>query len=247
MNKLLWVTLVILVFIPKIIFTQSKFPYQISAKKETIILGTSVGINAFGVWLTNKNKPLSLSQINALGRGGVYPAFDRRATYNWSPGASKVSYVFMFASMSAPLWLGASKTIRGNGHAKVVGVMAAETFLWTAGLTNIIKNTARRPRPFVYNPNAPLLPKLERDAKQSFFSGHTSISASMCFFTAQTFATIYPESRWKYAIWGTAAIVPAATGYYRIRAGKHFPTDIIAGYAVGALCGILVPYLHRAQ
>ena len=37
------------------------------------------------------------------------------------------------------------------------------------------------------------------------------------------------------------------TAYLRVRAGKHFLTDVIAGYAVGATIGILVPHLHRNQ
>jgi membrane-associated phospholipid phosphatase len=39
---------------------------------------------------------------------------------------------------------------------------------------------------------------------------------------------------------GTAA----AVGGLRIAAGKHFPTDILAGAAVGSLVGYLVPRLH---
>ena len=33
--------------------------------------------------------------------------------------------------------------------------------------------------------------------------------------------------------------------YFRIRAGKHFLTDNLVGYAVGATVGVLVPRLHR--
>jgi membrane-associated phospholipid phosphatase len=44
--------------------------------------------------------------------------------------------------------------------------------------------------------------------------------------------------------WGLAVAIPAWTGVERILAGKHFPTDVIAGYAFGALCGYLVPGIH---
>ncbi len=39
--------------------------------------------------------------------------------------------------------------------------------------------------------------------------------------------------------------LPALTGYLRIRAGKHYPSDVLAGYALGALIGYAVPALHR--
>jgi membrane-associated phospholipid phosphatase len=30
-----------------------------------------------------------------------------------------------------------------------------------------------------------------------------------------------------------------------VRAGAHFPTDVIAGSMLGAAIGVLVPHLHR--
>jgi hypothetical protein len=34
-------------------------------------------------------------------------------------------------------------------------------------------------------------------------------------------------------------------GYLRLKAGKHFLSDNLLGYAVGASAGILVPHLHK--
>lgn len=46
-------------------------------------------------------------------------------------------------------------------------------------------------------------------------------------------------------MWTGAAILPALTGITRVKAGKHYWTDVITGYAVGALVGTLTPLLHR--
>ena len=33
----------------------------------------------------------------------------------------------------------------------------------------------------------------------------------------------------------------------RVRAGEHFPTDVIAGAVAGAGIGLVVPHLHRTE
>jgi hypothetical protein len=39
--------------------------------------------------------------------------------------------------------------------------------------------------------------------------------------------------------------VPAAVAYFRLEAGKHFLSDNLVGYAVGATMGVVVPQLHK--
>ena len=48
-------------------------------------------------------------------------------------------------------------------------------------------------------------------------------------------------------MWTGAAIVPALVGFTRVKAGKHYWTDVLTGYAVGALVGTLTPFLHRRE
>ncbi len=51
----------------------------------------------------------------------------------------------------------------------------------------------------------------------------------------------------KYWIFAAAVIPPSLVGYYRFKAMKHFPTDILTGFVVGATAGILIPELHRIK
>jgi undecaprenyl-diphosphatase len=44
-----------------------------------------------------------------------------------------------------------------------------------------------------------------------------------------------------------ATTVSTLVSVYRVRAGKHFPTDVIAGTFAGAGIGIVVPHLHRTE
>lgn len=52
---------------------------------------------------------------------------------------------------------------------------------------------------------------------------------------------------WKVVAWAGAAVIPGTIGYWRYTSGKHFPSDILAGYLVWAGTGILIPYLHKWQ
>ena len=115
----------------------------------------------------------------------------------------------------------------------------------TGGITSITKAGFLRVRPYVYAPDWDPNQPLESGDRASFLSGHTSLSAAGSFFFARVFADYHPDSRLKPYVWGLAATIPAVTGYLRIRAARHFPSDVLAGYALGASIGYLVPTLHK--
>ncbi|MGB0369657.1 MAG: phosphatase PAP2 family protein, partial [Flavobacteriales bacterium] len=123
----------------------------------------------------------------------------------------------------------------------------AETALLTLGVTEFFKAGVRRPRPFTYNPDVAMHVKTERDARFSFLSGHTSITAALCFTTAKVFSDYSDNSTHKALVWTSAAVLPLITGVLRVEAGKHFPTDVISGYLVGGAIGYLVPWLHKRK
>ncbi|AHM62811.1 membrane-associated phospholipid phosphatase [Flammeovirgaceae bacterium 311] len=50
---------------------------------------------------------------------------------------------------------------------------------------------------------------------------------------------------WRWAALSGAAVIPGAIAVWRYTSGKHFPTDVITGYVVGAGVGLLVPHIHR--
>lgn len=106
----------------------------------------------------------------------------------------------------------------------------------------------RRPRPLVYNPNVPLSEKTGEAKSNSFFSGHTSFSATATFFAVKIYTDYHQIKGWKRILLYTGAAVPATlVGYYRMEAGKHFKTDVLMGLLSGAASGILVPELHKIK
>lgn len=109
--------------------------------------------------------------------------------------------------------------------------------------TNLLKSLVHRPRPFVYNPNAPMREKRKSDATCSFYSGHTAMSAATCFFAAGIYTGYKPGNEW---VWAAAAVPPLVTGFFRYKSGKHFFTDVLVGFVVGAANGYLITTLHKA-
>ena len=120
-----------------------------------------------------------------------------------------------------------------------------ETLLINYNLTGTLKATTRRLRPYAYRISPTEGGEISSTTNQSFISGHTSTVAAASFFTAKVLTDMHPDSPVKPLIWASAIALPAATGYLRYKAGKHFPSDVIVGYGVGALIGFFVPHLHR--
>ena len=168
---------------------------------------------------------------------------DREATNHFSLKAHETSDYFWYGSQTLPLLFLAGEKSR-NEFGKIM-VLYAEAAILNSGLTLLTKYTVRRLRPFNFDPETSLDKKTGVNARASFFSGHTSITATNSFFAAKVFSEYYPNSRWKPVVWTAAATIPAITAYLRVRGGRHYPTDVITGYIVGAAGGYLIPHWHR--
>ncbi|MEM8907100.1 MAG: phosphatase PAP2 family protein [Bacteroidota bacterium] len=216
--------------------------YQWDWKKEGFWLGASGLLWGGGFWLKNQRDEATILGIEQLNRNDIW-AFDRGATSQFSNGSATVSDYLVYGSFAVALTHYIPKKGRNEGWA--IGGMLVQAYLINDGITNVIKGMAQRYRPFAYNPEVEIDTKLSSSSRSSFPSGHTSGTAMATFFTAKVYSDLYPDSKWKPLVWSVAAILPAATGYFRYQAGKHFPTDVIAGYALGAIVGVGIPHLHR--
>ncbi len=90
--------------------------------------------------------------------------------------------------------------------------MYFETMILNAALTDIVKITTKRTRPFVYILNSyddVLRLKHPEDASLSFYSGHTSTVAATSFFMARTITLNETDKTKKTFIWISAATIPA--------------------------------------
>jgi membrane-associated phospholipid phosphatase len=125
------------------------------------------------------------------------------------------------------------------------GLMYFETVSITAAVTGLVKNIFVRTRPFVYGKNADLNLKLEKDARQSYFSGHSSWSFASAVFISTVYSKLNPNSEYQSLVWGSTLLLASTTGVLRIAAGKHYFTDVVTGAVVGSFMGWLIPYLHE--
>lgn len=219
-------------------------PYNFNWKKELVYASGAGLLTAGGLLARFQTRPLTEAQISSLNEFNL-PGLDRSAVRKWNPNAALVSDVLLYGSVTLPAFLMINKRMRQDFLA--IGFIYAETAMLALGVTELTKGLSRRARPFVYNPNLSLDRKIERDARLSFFSGHTSITAAVCFTTAKIFSDYSDNKTHEALVWTAAAAVPLATAVLRYEAGKHFPSDVIAGYFMGATIGYLVPWLHRRK
>lgn len=135
----------------------------------------------------------------------------------------------------------------------VDAIMYAETAALTLALTNIVKMAVRRPRPQAYldfeaHRNDPTpYSNASTDSALSFFSGHASMTGAL---GATATYLAFTRSPGTLRLWFTLGIATGITSFVsvqRVRAGKHFPTDVIAGAFAGAGIGVVVPHLHRTE
>jgi membrane-associated phospholipid phosphatase len=121
-------------------------------------------------------------------------------------------------------------------------LLLAETLALAGAVNETYKHAVRRPRPYTYEER-----KGKVDDDLSFFSGHTTGVAAASVFTARSLdLTGHLTAGERVAAYGGAALLTAAVGTLRVAAGKHFPSDVLVGAAVGGAIGWLVPELHRS-
>lgn len=236
------IALTLFLFCSFSVFSQNSNPYKITGLVDGSIIGGSLLTFGTSYIIHKKVPPFTEEELEFFDPSRLL-GIDRWSTRYYSDKTRKLSDAFLRTSPIVPFSLLIGQNSRNDFG--TIGLLTLESFIANAALTNLNKVIVRRARPFIYNPDVPLEVKLKRDARYSSFSGHTSTVAAMYFLTAQMFSDFYPDSNYKPVVWSIAGIIPAITAYSRMRAGKHFFTDVIIGYLVGAAVGIVIPVLHR--
>ena len=135
------------------------------------------------------------------------------------------------------LWIALSLLMLLWRPTRRAGALALCAMVWGLLATNLtIKPLVQRARPWLDWPIVPLV--TEKDPN-SFPSGHTcaAFAAGMCWMRALP---------WR---WGrTAAVILAVCmGLSRLYVGVHYPSDVLVGALIGAMCAWAVWNLHQVN
>jgi membrane-associated phospholipid phosphatase len=218
-------------------------PYRLNRTKDGWIAGGSAAAYLAAILVNRETEPLAEEKIAGLSRESVNP-FDRKATWNYSEAAADASDVVLAAVIAAPAALLLDDRVREDWE--TCTLLYAETMAIAVVLPEVTKLAVDRIRPFVYNEDAPMSEKTTADAEKSFFSRHASVAFASAAFLSTVYGDYHPDSAARPYIWAGAFLAAAGVGFLRYEAGKHFPTDVIAGAAVGAAVGYLIPRIHRS-
>lgn len=165
-----------------------------------------------------------------------------------------------------PRWLeemGRDLTALGGTAVLTLVSAAAALFLWMARrprsvalllvaiaggqvLSLLLKHGYARPRP-------DLVPHGSYVYTASFPSGHSMMSAVVYLTLGALLARVLPRRRMKLLVMACALGATALTGVSRVYLGVHWPTDVVAGWALGAswavACWLAADLLdrHRAR
>jgi membrane-associated phospholipid phosphatase len=134
----------------------------------------------------------------------------------------------------------------GTSHWFDDGLIIAESAAIAGVINFAVKAAFARERPFVHDlaPADKLLTDRPQENNQSFYSGHSTLAMSLAV-SAGTVASMRGY-RWAPALYGGGIGLSLATGYLRIAADKHWASDVVTGWVIGAAIGYAVPrFLHR--
>lgn len=215
--------------------------HSLSLGREATTTGAGLVTHGVSLLLSSRNSQRPDPVIDIAN----VPAMDRVATHQWRMKAHRSSNVLLGLGFAVSV---VGPTLNQQGHEPLLPLaIISESILVTSGLTNVAKQWVRRPRPYLYSSDGSIAMRRGREDFVSFWSGHTANTAAFTFSAACMIDRSSASNEVKTATWIGAAAVPMLMGYLRVRAGRHFPTDVLTGFVVGALVGTVVPYIHRAE
>ncbi len=165
----------------------------------------------------------TLKEINGI---------DNRFVTNYS---KVISNTEPFIAVGVPLILGSYALLNKDrdllSDAVYIGTSVVEAVVVTSGM----KYAVDRERPFERYPD--LIEKRESVSSSSFPSAHTATAFSL----VTSLSIRYP----KWYVIAPGYLWACSVGFSRMNRGVHYPSDVIAGAAIGSGCAVVNVYVNK--
>lgn len=226
-------------------------PYHVKYWLTGGIIGVGLTTNYLGVTRLFHKQELSPLEIQSLNKDIIYSIDNWALTQDPSRKEVFASYsdYAVVCTVVLPVFLLFDRQIR-NDWVDVL-LMYVETMSITPNIyewSPLGPTFQNRIRPLAYYDQLTYDQRKSGSNRNSFYSGHDAVVAASAFFMAKVYSDYNPGiGNNKYLLYAAAAIPPLVMGYFRVKALAHFPSDVLVGLGVGAVCGYVIPELHRLQ
>ena len=167
----------------------------------------------------------TLHKINSL---------DSKFARNYSKAFSKSApYIAVGVPVAMAVYAGIDKDKELLKDAIYIGTSVIEA----VGITYAAKHIIGRDRPFVKYPDKIHAYGAPDADSPSFPSGHTAAAFSL----ATSLSITYP----KWYVIAPSAVWACGVGFARMNQGVHYPSDVVAGAAIGVGCAFANIYVNR--
>ena len=217
-------------------------PFTLHRPREIGILLSGLALLAAAVWVDRRDPEPVYAPDARHYRGNAINPLDRLGSQRLRPRAGELADFGLYGGPTLPLLLSFDRLVRP--HYPRILVLWLETMVLTFALGSLVKNTANRPRPYVYHADWQPERALTRKDRAAFLSGHAANAAAGSVLFASLLEAydrpLAPYGRW------LALAVAGLTAYLRVRAGKHWPTDVLAGMLLGGGVAGAIVLSHRS-
>lgn len=178
----------------------------------------------------------------------IFGPLDRRVENDFSASAAQWSDGLLALTLVSPVLLELPRGLRRDTGQRLL--MYSEAVSASLLLNNLAKYLVQRPRPYNYHPDPRVQGYADAsgdDAHLSFYSGHASSAFAAAVAGSYLFSLGPAGEDAKAVVWLIQTTLATATAGLRVRAGKHFYSDVVIGAVAGSGMGLLVPALHAGE
>lgn len=225
-------------------------PFSFHVPREAALLVVGAAGQLTGQYRLSNMAPVRPGEPD---RADLLP-FDRWNAGTWNPRAAVASDVLVWsvggAMLYADLWHGVTGPEHGGAARRPFledALILSQAYLWNSGLNLHVRAARVHPRPFVYGSRAPEAERLKGEAAGGFYSGHASAAFLGAVYVSTVYPLRHPEFEHRAWLWTGSLAAATATAGLRVAAGKHFPSDVVAGAAIGSLVGWTFVQLHLKE